>query len=133
MTALRTLGVLPTIRRMGRFSPLGQMGGGESGVPQGGGACPPGRNTSSTSIHFCHIVGASLPIAPPEAGELRAIKVSQELKSKACCRFSRLNGGTASTMQGRPLVSRLLVIGVLGGVMLQLSTTGLMGEPEPGF
>src|SRR5437660_1737111 len=105
-TALSTLGVLPTMRSTGTLpETLGQIEGRMGGLPQGGGAAPFGRKTSSTSFQLSQMVDASLPIVPPLAGEFSAMKVSQELKSNACCRLGRSNGGTASRAQGRPLVS----------------------------
>src|SRR5215467_11070508 len=92
-----TSGVLPTIRRMGVLRALvGQIFGRIGGAPQAGGVAPFGRKTSSTSFQLSHTVGASGPIVPPAAGEFSAIKVSQELKSKACCKLGRSNGATAS-------------------------------------
>src|SRR6266567_2219347 len=115
------------MRRIGILTPLGQTAGRIGGLPQGRGGCPWGRKTSSTSAQFCQTVGASLPITPPEAGAFRERKVSHELKSKACCRLSKSNGGTAVSVHGRPLASKVELIGALGGVMLQLFTTGLIG------
>src|SRR5580765_2220546 len=115
------------MRRIGMFGVFGQIGGRIGGLPHGRGGCPLGRNTSSTSAQFCQIVGASLPMVPPEAGEFSARKVSQELKSNACWRLGRSNGGTAVTVHGSPLVRRPGVIGASGLVTLQFVTGGSIG------